>query len=231
LSGGQQQRVALARTLVVQPSCLLLDEPLANLDAKLRLEMRAEIRRICKENGLTAVYVTHDQKEALSMADRLAIMDRGSMLQVGTPRQVYLRPVNRFVASFIGETNFVPATVVGSDGGCRLLDTALGRIRTTALPTDLAKGQAVTVSIRPEAFVLLPDSAPAAAPEDNVFAARLTDSVYLGEMAQHRFAVGDAMALKAYEMNPREGLAPGIDRRLRVAAEDVVVLAESPVGP
>ncbi|MBO7223398.1 MAG: ABC transporter ATP-binding protein, partial [Kiritimatiellae bacterium] len=99
LSGGQQQRVALARALVVQPRCLLLDEPLSNLDAKLRLEMRIEIRRICKEAGLTAVYVTHDQKEALSIADRLAIMRDGVIEQIGTPLEVFRKPTNSFVAS------------------------------------------------------------------------------------------------------------------------------------
>ena len=102
LSGGQQQRVALARALVIEPQCLLLDEPLSNLDAKLRLEMRTEIRRICKEAGLTAIYVTHDQKEALSIADRLAILDQGHLLQVGAPQDVYTRPKTRFIAQFIG---------------------------------------------------------------------------------------------------------------------------------
>ena len=101
LSGGQQQRVALARALAVKPDCLLLDEPLSNLDTKLRLEMRSEIRRICKSAGFTTVYVTHDQKEALSVADRIAIMNRGRIEQVGTPAEVYHRPVNEFVAEFM----------------------------------------------------------------------------------------------------------------------------------
>jgi iron(III) transport system ATP-binding protein len=103
LSGGQQQRVALARALVIRPRCLLLDEPLSNLDAKLRLEMRAEIRRVCKEFKLTTVYVTHDQKEALSISDRMAILDGGRIRQIGSPREVYRRPVCRLVANFIGE--------------------------------------------------------------------------------------------------------------------------------
>src|SRR2546428_725032 len=110
-SGGQQQRVALARALVVRPRCLLLDEPLSNLDAKLRLEMRAEIRRICKESGLTAIYVTHDQKEALSIADRIAVLDSGRVRQVGAPGEVYRRPRSKFVADFLGETNFIDGTV------------------------------------------------------------------------------------------------------------------------
>ena len=101
LSGGQQQRVALARALAVKPACLLLDEPLSNLDAKLRHEMRSEIRRICKSAGLTTIYVTHDQKEALSIADRIAVMSAGEIAQIGTPSQVYHRPVNAFVADFL----------------------------------------------------------------------------------------------------------------------------------
>ncbi|MBN8645680.1 MAG: ABC transporter ATP-binding protein, partial [Planctomycetes bacterium] len=116
LSGGQQQRVALARALVVRPSVLLLDEPLSNLDAKLRLEMRHEIRRICKETGITTVYVTHDQKEALSMADGIAVLDMGVIAQTGTPKGLYDRPGSRFVADFLGETNFIEATVEGVEG-------------------------------------------------------------------------------------------------------------------
>jgi len=116
LSGGQQQRVALARALAVSPDCLLLDEPLSNLDAKLRHEMRAEIRRICKESGSTTVYVTHDQKEALSVADRIAVMNDGRVVQVGTPAELYRRPRTSFVADFIGQTNLVPGKVVVDTG-------------------------------------------------------------------------------------------------------------------
>ena len=108
LSGGQQQRVALARSIAVRPDALLLDEPLSNLDAKLRLEMRSEIRRICKEFGVTAVYVTHDQKEALHLADRMAIMEKGVISQIGTPRDVFRSPRTATVAAFIGEANFLP---------------------------------------------------------------------------------------------------------------------------
>jgi iron(III) transport system ATP-binding protein len=103
LSGGQQQRVALARALAVKPACLLLDEPLSNLDAKLRQEMRVEIRRICKDAGCTTLYVTHDQKEALSIADRIAILNAGRLEQVGTPSEVYHRPANTFVADFMAQ--------------------------------------------------------------------------------------------------------------------------------
>jgi iron(III) transport system ATP-binding protein len=131
LSGGQQQRVALARALVVRPDVLLLDEPLSNLDAKLRLELRSEIRRVCKDAGLTTVYVTHDQKEALSMADRVAIMEAGRVRQTGTPRELYRRPKSRFVAEFLGEADFFEAKVASHESG-RLV------VETTALPPPTA---------------------------------------------------------------------------------------------
>ena len=114
LSGGEQQRVALARALVIRPRCLLLDEPLSNLDAKLRQSMREEIRRLCKSAGLTTIYVTHDQKEALAIADRIAVMQKGRILQIGTPAEVYRRPRSRAVATFIGETNLFKARVLGA---------------------------------------------------------------------------------------------------------------------
>jgi iron(III) transport system ATP-binding protein len=184
LSGGQQQRVALARALVVTPACLLLDEPLSNLDARLRLDMRGEIRRICKDTGVTTVYVTHEQKEALSIADRVAILDRGRIEQIGAPRDVYLRPASRFVAGFIGETNLLAARVVKREAARVELSTPLGPLISTALPEGpLAAGDDVTVSIRPESIVL---GAPAGA---NSATAVLRGSVYLGEIAQHSVAV------------------------------------------
>ena len=205
LSGGQQQRVALARALVIHPQCLLLDEPLSNLDAKLRLEMRAEIRRICKEAGLTAIYVTHDQKEALSIADRLAILDAGRIQQVGAPQEVYRHPRTAFVAGFIGETNFLRGKVVGSAVGMIQVETPVGRIHSAQPPAGpLPAGTAVTVSIRPEALRL--HQAPAGAP--NVFDGLLHHSMYLGEMAQHQVnlpsrAGGDEVTLKVFELSPK----------------------------
>src|SRR5205823_7481079 len=116
LSGGQQQRVALARALAVNPACLLLDEPLSNLDAKLRQEMRSEIRRICKTTHVTTIYVTHDQKVALSIADRIAVLDRGNLMQVGAPGELYHKPNSTFVAQFIGETNLLSGKIVSREG-------------------------------------------------------------------------------------------------------------------
>lgn len=205
LSGGQQQRVALARALVVHPTCLLLDEPLSNLDAKLRLEMRSEIRRICKEADLTAVYVTHDQKEALSIADRIAVLNEGKIQHCGPPRDVYLRPSSRFVANFIGETNFLPGTLVSQGGGLAVVQTPVGRVTSSVAPEGAAAGDPVTVSLRPEAVRLNrpPDGVP------NVFRGLVHDSVYLGEVAQYRVTLaatgenGDRIEMKVFELHPQ----------------------------
>lgn len=197
LSGGQQQRVALARAMVIRPRCLLLDEPLSNLDTKLRIEMRGEIRRICKEAGLTAIYVTHDQKEALSVGDRIAVMEAGHIRQSGAPADVYRRPATRFVADFMGETNFIDGTVVSIEGEAVVVDTALRRFTGFAHGYKPAIGEKVVLSIRPEAWRLGSDSG---AP--NAIKGRIRERVYLGEMAQYRFGVGDSL-LKIYELNPR----------------------------
>ncbi len=221
LSGGQQQRVALARALVIRPRCLLLDEPLSNLDAKLRLEMRAEIRRVCKEFKLTTVYVTHDQKEALSVSDRMAILDGGRILQVGSPREVYRRPVCQVVADFIGETDFIPGTLVGQENGHAVVDTPVGRMRGVlgdgaARP---AAGAAVMVSVRPECWVLSRE-----APADNFVRGRIGEAIYLGEIAQYELVAGPH-ELKILEMNPRflDQSARG-EVFARADPEDVVVL-------
>ncbi len=221
LSGGQQQRVALARALVIRPRCLLLDEPLSNLDAKLRLEMRAEIRRVCKEFKLTTVYVTHDQKEALSISDRMAILDGGRILQVGSPREVYRRPVCRTVAHFIGETDFIPGRLLGFDNDRALVETAIGKFEGVLGDPQSrpAVGVEVTLSIRPECWTLGDIPHP-----KNCVQGRIGESIYLGEVAQYDFVVGST-SLKIYEVNPRH-LGPSAAGELHasVAVEDVVVL-------
>jgi len=222
LSGGQQQRVALARTLVVEPQCLLLDEPLANLDAKLRRDMRSEIRRICKESGLTAIYVTHDRQEALSMADRLAVLQDGNLLQLGTPRDVYAHPVNTFVASFIGETNFIPGTIRERTGDTVAIDTPAGTLTARGVAPELTTGQRVTVSLRPEALVIAPQAS--ADEQRNAITARLRETTYLGEIAEHIVQLPDELTLKVFELNPRVEYAGGEAVCLTAAPEDVVVL-------
>jgi len=230
LSGGQQQRVALARALVIHPQCLLLDEPLSNLDAKLRLEMRSEIRRICKQAGLTALYVTHDQKEALSIADRLAIINDGRIEQIGAPRSVYCRPVNSFVAGFIGETNFVPGRVARFEGESPVVETPIGPLvgTTFAQPRPVV-GDRVVVSLRPEALRF--SSAPPGG--RNVLTGKVHHSVYLGELAQHQITLSPIdetappLTLKASELNPRI-MARDSEQNAEVWLDpsDVIVLKE-----
>ncbi|MBQ4480730.1 MAG: ABC transporter ATP-binding protein [Victivallales bacterium] len=221
LSGGQQQRVALARTLVVQPGCLLLDEPLANLDAKLRRDMRLEIRRICKENHLTAIYVTHDRAEALSMADRLAVFRDGRIEQVGTPEEVYRRPVNSFVANFIGETNLREGTVVHFRAdGAAVVETALGSLVCSTIPSSCKPGEKVLLSMRPEAFRKCDSEA------ENSFAMTLKHIDYLGELADQIGETADGKALKFFEINPRGRAEAGTVIRLAIAPEDIICLAD-----
>lgn len=224
LSGGQQQRVALARALVIRPRCLLLDEPLSNLDAKLRMEMRQEIRRVCKEFKLTTIYVTHDQKEALSIADRMAVLEGGEILQVGTPQAVYRRPHSKFVADFIGETNFVEGTVIRSGAGTVQVKTPMGELSGVAGdPSEpLKEGQAVTVSMRPECLHI-----ERAIVEENAFSGKIGESVYYGELAQYQFECAGGHKLNIFELNPRYlnrtgqgGLCAWIE------PEDVVILAK-----
>ena len=223
LSGGQQQRVALARALVIRPRCLLLDEPLSNLDAKLRLEMRAEIRRVCKEFNLTTVYVTHDQKEALSISDRMAILDRGKILQVGSPREVYRRPTCKVVADFIGETDFIPGKLVSAAGDRAIVETAVGRFEGVLghQAKAPAAGADVTLSIRPECWALSRE-----APTGNFVRGTIGAAIYLGEFAQYDLLAG-GLHLKIIELNPRFlDQATRGEVFARVEAEDVVVLTE-----
>ncbi|MBQ6472661.1 MAG: ABC transporter ATP-binding protein [Victivallales bacterium] len=225
LSGGQQQRVALARTLVVQPGCLLLDEPLANLDAKLRRDMRREIRALCKDTGLTAIYVTHDRQEALSMADRVAVLKDGRIVQIAQANELYRRPVNAFVASFIGETNFVQGTLKTVASGHVEVETAAGLLHAIQAPNGVSAGAKVTLSIRPEAISLLESATP------NRLQATLSDTAYLGELANHvaLTANGD-LRLTFLELNPTGEARPGQQFPLFIRPEDVIVLpyAENP---
>ena len=219
LSGGQQQRVALARTLVVEPACLLLDEPLANLDAKLRRDMRSEIRRVCKESGLTALYVTHDRQEALSMADRMAVLKDGQVLQVGTPGEVYRHPLNSFVANFIGETNVISGTIREVDDKRLVADTPLGTIVSCNPHPPVAAGDTVLLSLRPETIRRKRQDE-----VRNTFQATCLQTTYLGELAEHVLGVRDEIHLKMFEINPRTRPEQGTCIDLAVDPEDVVVL-------
>jgi iron(III) transport system ATP-binding protein len=220
LSGGEQQRVALARALVVRPRCLLLDEPLSNLDASLRHSMRDEIRRVCKEFRLTAVYVTHDQKEALAVADRIAVMKKGRVLQIDTPLEVYRRPRSRAVAAFIGETNLLSGTIVAARGDEVHVRTAIGDLVARARPDlHVAEGMPVWVSLRPECFSL---TALGGALLPNSIEGQLVSTAYLGEIAEHQFRVGSEL-LRIHELNPRDTKDDGMKLAV-IAPEDVVLV-------
>ena len=177
LSGGQQQRVALARALAVDPAVLLLDEPLSNLDARLRDSMRLEIRRICKERSLTAIYVTHDRREALSMADRIAVLNNGVLYQTGTPRELYCTPVNRFVACFLGDANILAGTILPG----KRIETPLGTLpfRSDAEPKAGTKAE---IMIRPTAVRFEKGKE-----TDVSFRAELKEGTYLGERTEWLF--------------------------------------------
>ena len=226
LSGGQQQRVALARALVIRPRCLLLDEPLSNLDTKLRLEMRGEIRRICREAGLTAIYVTHDQKEALAIADRMAVLHQGRLQQVGTPAELYRAPHSRFVADFMGEANFVEGHTSGHRGESMVLvETALGQLEAQAPAGGLAAEQAVTLCTRPESWRLSEEPVPL-----NSIRGRIAQRVYMGEAVHCLFTPERApsLALKVLAPNARlEAWPEGRTCHIAVAPEDVVALPRS----
>jgi iron(III) transport system ATP-binding protein len=174
LSGGQQQRVAMARALVTEPKILLMDEPLSNLDARLREQMRVELRKITKSIDVTTLYVTHDQAEALSLGDRVCVMNAGEILQVAAPNEVYARPANLFVAQFVGEMNFVKGKVAGSGK----IDCPLGSIA-ASVPNGVGAGAEVTLAIRPEHVAVLP--APSHGTASTI--GRVTSRNYLGDAA------------------------------------------------
>lgn len=219
LSGGQQQRVALARALVVEPRCLLLDEPLSNLDAKLRLEMRQEIRRICKMTGITAIYVTHDQKEALSIADRMAVLSEGKVLQVGTPQEVYQNPTTSFVAGFIGESNFINGKVSTRHKETAEIKTSAG-IFQVAHQGSLSIGQEVTLSIRPECIRKAQNGEEK---QTNTFAVSCKKVVYQGESAQYLLDA-NGMTWKRHEWNPRDLDQAGQKEWVYVDPKDIKIL-------
>jgi iron(III) transport system ATP-binding protein len=201
LSGGQQQRVAVARALVVEPEILLLDEPLSNLDANLREEMRFEIRRLHEAFGITTLYVTHDQAEAMVLSDRIAVLERGRLAQVGTAEDVFLRPQSRFVAEFIGRTNIVEATATGSD------TVARGAFRLRVGSKDLTTGTAVLISIRPHDIALLPPGGRSGG--DNTFAASVVRASYVGSAVDYQVAVAGSDVTLRVTAPPSTRLAAG----------------------
>jgi ABC-type Fe3+/spermidine/putrescine transport system ATPase subunit len=197
LSGGQQQRVALARALVVNPAVLLLDEPLANLDAKLREEMRFYIRHLQREFGITTIYVTHDQAEAMVLADRIALMKNGRLQQLGSAEAIYRRPSNAWVAEFIGLTNFIPGTTAGRDGATCTVRTAAGVF------TCSGEGPAgdVVVCVRPESLHF-------GGEHPNRIPVTVRERVFLGNLLDYRVEGPGGLRLRV-QADPSKVLAPG----------------------
>ncbi|MDK3255420.1 ABC transporter ATP-binding protein [Blastococcus capsensis] len=188
LSGGQQQRLALARALVIEPPLLLLDEPLSNLDAKLRESLRYELKRLQRELGITSVYVTHDQVEALALSTQIAVMERGGVVQLGKPRDIYEQPANKFVAEFIGTSNFIPGTVASQRAGRHCVETSNGILYLESA-SQLPVGSEVVVSIRPEAVELSTTSRGEQAA--NEWQGKVVTRAFLGDAVDHVVAVGE----------------------------------------
>ena len=192
LSGGQQQRVALARAMVIEPSVLLFDEPLSNLDAKLRVSMRTEIRRIQQEVGITAIYVTHDQSEAMALSDKIIIMSKGVVAQMGTPQEIYYHPVNEFVADFIGEANFLKGKMTARDGAWAQMDIE-GNPLTVEAAEHMETGKDYTLVLRPEAASLA---------DEGGLPCEVVLSCFMGSYQNYHVKVGDTL-VKLEEHNPK----------------------------
>jgi spermidine/putrescine ABC transporter ATP-binding subunit len=191
LSGGQQQRIALARAIVFEPEVLLLDEPLSALDANMREEMRVEIKKIQKETGITAIFVTHDQEEALSMSDRIVVMNAGRIEQIGSPEEVYEAPATAFVADFLGKANMLPGVVSSVDGQKATIALSAGQQVTALSPKVLAAGARVTVVVRPQKLSVGSSAA------GNRLAGKVVSTSYLGGSAIYEINIGEGTIIRA----------------------------------
>ena len=223
LSGGQQQRVALARALVCEPTVLLLDEPLGALDLKLRRQLQVELKRVQLEVGITFIYVTHDQEEALALSDRIAVMDRGKVEQLGTPEELYDAPRTRFVAGFIGTTNLLAGTIESLESGAAMvrLDGGERCLAAGAMPV----GTAVDLAIRPEAMSVVPDGdAPETAGPFSGLRGLVLQSAYLGTSVSHRVQTDGGLMLTVVVPRSDKRPSPGDRVRLRWDPSDVLVL-------
>jgi len=220
LSGGQQQRVALARALVLNPDLLLLDEPLSNLDAKIRVQVRAEIKKLQGELGITTIYVTHDQEEALSLSDRVAVMKDGRVQQVGAPKELYERPRTRFVADFVGTNNLVPGRVRERAEAGLVVDTALGALRAVA---DGPVGERCVLAIRPENMAITAGAL--AAGDGNVVRGRVSFIAYLGSALRYDVEAASGQVLQADIRDPWHHEPLSIGREVAVTFPASVTLA------
>jgi spermidine/putrescine transport system ATP-binding protein len=214
LSGGQQQRVALARALANRPEVLLLDEPLSALDLKLRKEMQVELKRIQHETGLAFIFVTHDQGEALAMSDRIAVMSKGRVLQIGTPAAIYEHPTDRFVADFIGEINFLQATVLEVEPGAARVRLASGAVRRAQLPPAMRPAGEVTLAVRPERLALAPADDAAA------FLGAIAAVTYLGAETLYEVQADAARPIRIRLQNSGAGGGLSVGARVGIAVPD-----------
>jgi len=226
LSGGQQQRVALARTLVIEPRLLLLDEPLSNLDAKLRIQMRHELVRIQRDLGITSIYVTHDQEEALTLSTRIAVMSKGNVVQVGTPKEIYENPKSQEVADFVGTSNFFKAQVVEEVEDRIRVRTEEGILLMVERQegVSLGIGSNLLLNIRPESFqIFYPHEIPS---DENRMEGIIKTSAYLGSLVQYEVEVIGGKRLKVNLVNPRKKalLKEGEKVSLTFSPEDVVAI-------
>jgi len=225
LSGGQQQRVALARALVLSPKILLLDEPLSNLDAKVRVQVRQEIRKLQKQLGITTMYVTHDQEEALTLSDRIAVINEGKVFQVGPPKSLYQRPTNRFVADFIGINNIIDGTVTAVSNEERRLrvKTAVGEL-SALLDDKLQIGDHCIVCIRPENAIVDAGKAP----DYNSLKARITFAAYLGNTLRYDVEAAPEVIFKVDIRDPwhHEVLPIGREVTITFAASSTIAVGE-----
>ena len=200
LSGGQKQRIALARAIINRPEVLLLDEPLGALDLKLRKAMQIELKELQRELGITFIFVTHDQEEALVMSDRIGVMNDGNLLQVGTPEQIYEQPANRFVADFIGETNFLPCKVLNYGDGMAAVSVAGTLTLKAACQTAVAVGQNATLTIRPEKMHLHPEHTTAPTGEI-AFPGRIVEAVFLGTDTRFSIELAEGAVVDVRQQN------------------------------
>jgi ABC-type Fe3+/spermidine/putrescine transport system ATPase subunit len=233
LSGGQQQRVALARALVTEPRVLLLDEPLSNLDALLRDEMRVELKRLQERLGTTMIFVTHDQAEALILSDRVVVMEAGRVEQVGRPEEVYRRPATAFVARFLGRANFLAGTVADIGPAATVVGLGSGLSVAAAPRAGLAPGQAVHVAIRQEAIRIEPTGAGAVgeAGRPNQFAATVVFHAFAGQAHHYVIQLADGRELEIAAPGGTLPLGRGSRARVEWSAEDVILLpAPGPGG-
>jgi spermidine/putrescine transport system ATP-binding protein len=230
LSGGQQQRVALARALVNRPTVLLLDEPLGALDLKLRRQLQIELKRIQHEVGITFVYVTHDQEEALTMSDRIAVMSGGRVEQLGTPEELYERPRTRFVADFIGTSNLLSGAIESIDGRTAVIRLAGGERCLTAIGHDLGVGRTVELSVRPEAVSLRALNGTGPTGAVGAIDATVEQLAYLGGNIQYLVRSPSGLSLMAIAPTSRDRIPVGHGVEVTWSPGDALVLAEQPVS-